>query len=285
MAPLIVITGPTASGKTGLALSLAERFNGEIICADSRTIYTGMDIGTAKPTAEERARVPHHGLDVVKPGERFTAKDFQALAVHTIADIRARGKVPFLVGGTGLYIDAVVLDFDWPEQVHDPADFDQYTTEELQAMIKKQHLSLPSNERNRLHLITTLARAGQPGKARATPLENTLVVAIATDKNILNERIRTRAKQMFDTGVIEESKRLGSTYGWDSAAMSSNIYPIVRRLLDGEMTRDQAIEHFIVRDRQLAKRQVTWFRRHEYITWLPLDEAEVYIETTLREVC
>lgn len=285
MAPLIVITGPTASGKTGLALSLAERFNGEIVCADSRTIYKGMDIGTAKPTAKERARVPHYGLDVAEPGERFTAKDFQTLACHAIEDIRARGKVPFLVGGTGLYIDALVLDLEWPEQMHDPATYASLSTDELRTMIKKQQFTMPLNDRNRLHLINTLARGGMQGKARTSPLENTIVVAIATDKQTLDTRIETRAIQMFDSGVIEEAERLGSTYGWDSAAMSSNIYPIVRRLLEGEITREQAIEYFIARDRQLAKRQLTWLRRHEYIKWLPLDEAEAYIETTLQEVC
>lgn len=285
MAPLIVITGPTASGKTGLALSLAERFNGEIICADSRTVYTGMDIGTAKPTAEERARVPHHGLDVVEPGERFTARDFQKLATNAIADIRARGKVPFLVGGTGLYIDAVVLELEWPARVHDPADFEPLATDELQAMIKKQRFEMPINERNRVHLINTLVRGGRQGKGRQSPLESTTVVAIATGMQTLVERIETRAKQMFEHGVIEESERLGARYGWDGAAMSSNIYPIVRRLLSGEITQEQAIDQFILRDRQLAKRQLTWLRRHEYITWLPLDEAEAYIETTLGEVC
>ena len=103
--PLVVIAGPTASGKTGLAISVAERFNGEIICADSRTIYRGMDVGTAKPTADDRARVPHWGVDLVDPGDRFTAADFKEYPNAKIADIRNRQKIPFLVGGTGLYID------------------------------------------------------------------------------------------------------------------------------------------------------------------------------------
>lgn len=281
MAPLIVITGPTASGKTGLALSLAERFNGEIICADSRTIYKGMDIGTAKPTAEERARVPHHGLDVVQPGERFTAKDFQALAKQAIEDIRQRGKVPFLVGGTGLYVDAVVLDFEWPEQVNDPADFEQLSIEELQSMIKKHQLPMPVNARNPRHLINTLVRGDSGGQARITPVEHTLVVGISTDKSILDQRIEERARQMFDGGVIEETRHLGVRYGWDGEAMSSNIYPIVRRMLAGELTRDQAIKLFVQRDRQLAKRQLTWLRRHDYVQWLSVDEAGQYIETIL----
>ena len=113
MAPLVVIAGPTASGKTALAIELAEKFGGEIICADSRTIYKYMDIGTAKPSAEDRARVPHHGIDLVEPGEDFSAADFKFYALGMIADIRARGKVPFLVGGTGLYIDAVVYDYQF----------------------------------------------------------------------------------------------------------------------------------------------------------------------------
>ena len=285
MAPLVVITGPTASGKTGLALALAERYNGEIICADSRTIYAGMDIGTAKPTAAERRKVPHHGLDVVLPGERFTAKDFQALARQAIDDIRARGKVPFLVGGTGLYIDSVVLDFTWPEPKRNPAEFSDNSLDELQSMIKMQHISMPRNERNRLHLINALVRGGEEGRSRDIPQENTVVVAIATDKTMLDDRITTRAYEMFEQGVIDEAASLSERYGWDGVAMSSNIYPIIRRLLAGEISRQQAIEHFITRDRQLAKRQLTWLRRHDYVQWLSLADATSYIETTLQEVC
>src|SRR5664279_14928 len=109
--PLVVITGPTASGKTGLAIELAHQFGGEIICADSRTIYRGMDIGTAKPTPVERLLVPHWGLDLVDPGEYFSVADFKKYADQKIIEIRARGRIPFLVGGTGLYIDAVIYDY------------------------------------------------------------------------------------------------------------------------------------------------------------------------------
>ena len=111
--PLVVIVGPTASGKTGLAIELAEKYNGEIICADSRTIYRGMDIGTAKPTLKERQGVVHWGLDLVEPGEAFSAADFKAYADDKIANIRSREKVPFLVGGTGLYIDAVIFNYQF----------------------------------------------------------------------------------------------------------------------------------------------------------------------------
>lgn len=281
MAPLIVITGPTASGKTGLALDLAERHGGEIICADSRTIYKGMDIGTAKPTAAEQDRVLHHLLDVVEPGEVFTAKDFQARASKAIADIRARGKIPFLVGGTGLYIDAVVLDYQWPEQVGDRERLESSTNEELILMLKKQHLALPENTTNRRHLVNALVRGGVAGKARQSPRENTHVVAIATDRSVLESRIRERAREMFKRGVIDETKRLAERYGWDSEAMTSNIYPIIRRVIEGEISEAEAVELFVIKDRRLAKRQVTWLKRHDFVQWIPLEEAGGYIETIL----
>lgn len=282
MAPLIVIAGPTASGKTGLALELAERYGGEIVCADSRTIYKGMDIGTAKPTREEQARVPHHLLDVVEPGGVFTAKDFQERALEAIADIRARKKVPFLVGGTGLYIDAVILEYQWPEQIADRARFEALSVSELQSMIKKQQLDMPANLENKRHLVNVLVRGGVSGKALSSPRENTSVVAIATEKDILATRIRQRATVMFDGGVIEEAKALASRYGWESEAMSSNIYPIIRKVVEGTITQAEAIELFIIKDMQLAKRQLTWFRRHDFIQWLPLEEAKEHIETILR---
>lgn len=285
MAPLIVITGPTASGKTGLVLDMAERYGGEIICADSRTIYRGMDIGTAKPTLEERARVPHHLLDVVEPGELFTAKDFQARANEAIADIRSRGKVPFLVGGTGLYIDAVVLEYQWPEQAGERDQFAKLTNGELIAMIKNQHIALPVNIANRRHLINALMRGGDAGKALQTPRENTHVVAIATDKAVLEYRIRARASAMFREGVIEETKRLAENFGWESEAMTSNIYPIIRRVIEDEITEAEAVELFVIKDRQLAKRQMTWLRRYDFVQWLPLEEARSRIETILGQVC
>ncbi|HAC56049.1 TPA: tRNA (adenosine(37)-N6)-dimethylallyltransferase MiaA [Candidatus Saccharibacteria bacterium] len=280
MAPLIVITGPTASGKTGLALNLAEKYGGEIICADSRTIYRGMDIGTAKPTVDEQAKVPHHLLGIVEPGERYTARDFQRDANTAITEIRSRGKVPFLVGGTGLYIDAVTLDFEWPEQTKDEM-YDEKDIDELQELIKMQHIDLPENPQNKRHLISTLKRAGQRGTSRDKPADGTVVVSIATDRRILSERIRARAEVMFRTGVVDETIRLAERYGWDSEAMKSNIYPIVRRVIDGELTEHQAIDLFVAKDMGLAKRQVTWLKRHEYVQWLSLDEAGPYIETVL----
>lgn len=278
--PLIVITGPTASGKTGLALKLAQRYQGEIICADSRTIYKGMDIGTAKPTLAEQAMVPHHLLDVVEPGESFTVADFQVAANAAIADIRHRGKVPFLVGGTGLYIDAVILEYEWPEK-RDESDYEPYTVSELQQLLRDRTLPLPTNISNKRHLVSALQRGGEAGRARTSPRDNVHVVAISTEMSLLERRIQTRALQMFEGGIVEETKRLGERYGWESEAMTGNIYPLIKQHLDGRLTQDEVVERFVIKDRQLAKRQLTWLKRHEFVQWCSLEEARGYIETIL----
>lgn len=278
--PLVVITGPTASGKTSLALDLAERYGGEIICADSRTIYKGMDIGTAKPTALEQARVPHHLLDVVEPNEVFTAHDFQVRAMSVIEAIRGRGRIPFLVGGTGLYIDSVVLEYQFPVQpsAAERARLERLSREELLARIDARHLPRPRNLLNKRHLISTLLRDGARATRKNYPSKNTIVVAIATEQDELERRIILRAKTMFESGVLLEAQRLGALYGWDSEAMTGNIYPILHEVLYGRLSRQEAIQRFVVRDRQLAKRQVTWLKRHEFVQWLSLDDARRYLE-------
>lgn len=283
MAPVIVITGPTGSGKTGLALELAERYEGEIICADSRTVYTGMDIGTAKPTPEEQARVPHHLLNVVEPGQPFTAADFKRLVVETIADIRSRGKVPFLVGGTGLYIDAVVLDYEFGEPADEKKreELSVLSIDELQSMIRSQQLAMPENPLNKRHLVRTLELTGQTTSRKHKPDDDIIVVAITTDKEVLRERIEKRAHEMFSSGVLGEARALGEKYGWNSEAMTGNIYPILHKVIEGEMSEGDAIQKFITSDMRLVKRQLTWLRRHDYMQWLTLDEAREYIAKRL----
>lgn len=284
--PLIVISGPTASGKSALALELAERYNGEIICADSRTVYRGMDIGTAKPTEADQARVPHHLLDVVNPDVRFTAADFQHLARVAIQDIRRRGGIPFVVGGTGLYIDGLVLDYEFGNDANPTmrSVLEQSSIDQLQAMIKNQHMVMPENSKNKRYLIRALEQDGINKNRTATIDKNTLVVAITASKHELDERIRSRAVEMFQNGVIEEAKRLSEQFGWDSESMTGNIYPIIRKYLEHDITLDQAIEQFIVRDRHLAKRQITWLKRHDFVQWLTLDEAREAIARVLLTV-
>jgi len=284
MAPLIVITGPTASGKSGLALELAERYHGEIICADSRTVYMGMNIGTAKPTAEDQARVPHHLLDVVEPGERFTAGEFQAQVRQAIESIRARGNVPFLVGGTGLYIDSVVLNYNFDDTSVDETarrELERQSVEELQSLLKMHHIDLPHNSGNKRHLIRAWEQRGINTSRHDEPDDTTYVVAITTDNSLLERRIRDRASAMFASGVLDEARILGKKYGWESEAMTGNIYPILRQVLDGSVTVDEAVESIVTRDRQLVKRQLTWIKRHDYVRWLSIDEARKYLSSLL----
>ena len=281
--PLIVIVGPTASGKTALAIELAKAYDGEIICADSRTVYKDMDIGTAKPSPEERAEVPHWGLDLVDPGERFTAADFQQYASQKIAKIRSRGHVPFIVGGTGLYVDAVLFDYQLGGG-YDPkrrAELDTLTVEQLQDYCNNNNISLPRNEQNRRHLVRAIEQKSINTKRRKQPIKNTIVVGIATEKDILRSRINRRFEQMLTNGVVEEAIILGKKYDWESEAMTGNIYPLLKRHLEQQLTIQQVEEKFTTLDWQLAKRQLTWFRRNPYVYWGRPEQLRQYIDAVL----
>lgn len=281
--PLVVITGPTASGKTGLAVELAQRFSGEIICADSRTIYRGMDIGTAKPTAAERATVPHWGLDLVEPGQLFSVADFKAYADQKIHEIRARGHVPFLVGGTGLYVDAVLFDYEFGPAA-DPAQRARLESLSLDALYEycyKNNIKLPENDKNKRYIIRAIERGSTLPRRRKTPISISIIVGIATDKDVLRTRIMQRSEQLFENGVVEEATLLGEKYGWDNVAMSGNIYPLAHDYLLGTRTLAEIKIKNTTADWRLAKRQLTWMRRNSFIEWLPLGEARHYLERRL----
>ncbi len=240
---LLVIVGPTASGKTALALKLAEALNGEIICADSRTIYKGLDIGTAKPTKEEQTRIKHYGLDLISPGEKFSASSFKTMAEKNISDISRRDKLPIVVGGTGLYVDALIYDFSFAPK------------NSSKSVINPRHLEEG----------TAVSRR---------PLsDGVVIVGLNPGREVLMERIEVRAKMMFESGVVEETKQLVADYGWDSPGASGNIYQSLRPYIEGQETIEQAIERFIILDRQLAKRQMTWFKKNPDIQWFSDTES------------
>lgn len=281
--PLIVIAGPTASGKTSLAIALAEKYDGEIICADSRTVYASMDIGTAKPTQSERARVVHWGLDLVEPGERFTAADFKAYAVAKIDDIKRRGKIPFLVGGTGLYIDAVLFDYQFGGGFDKNlrVKLEQLTVDELHNYCAQNSVTLPDNKYNKRYVIRAIEQNGINKQRQTVPITTSIIVGIATDRDTLRTRIVDRSEQLFDGNVVEEASKLGNKYGWDSEALTGNIYPLARLYLDGQLTMVELKQKFITSDWRLAKRQLTWLRRNQFINWKTLDQAEHYLVNIL----
>lgn len=278
--PLIVIVGPTASGKTALAIEVAKKYDGEVICADSRTVYREMDIGTAKPTLDERSGIPHWGIDLVAPGERFTAAAFQSYANQCISDIRRRGKLPIIAGGTGLYVDGIIFNYNYPAEATDMqrAKFESMEREDLFRYCVEKGIALPINDKNKRHLVRAALTDGLYCSRRESIISNSYVFGVVVEKTVLRSRIRTRSEQMFRDGVIDEAKRLGDKYGWDSEAMTGNIYPLMRSYLMGESSRDQVVAKFEDRDWQLAKRQMTWFRRNQFLAWGTTDDIYDRIE-------
>ncbi len=236
---LVAIVGPTASGKSDLAMKIAREFNGEIICADSRTIYKGMDIGTAKPSKKNQKAVPHWGLDLLEPGRRFSAAQFKDYAQQAIQDIQNRGKLPILVGGTGLYVDAVLYDFKFSPRAG-KCD--------------------PLNPRHR-------QRTGVTWRHKSL-LPGVLVIGLLPSDEQLKRRIEVRAQKLFSDGVVGEARALVKTYGEPAVRRTAGIiYPIVLDELAGKIDRGAALEQFKTKDWQYARRQKTWFRRGEHIKW------------------
>ena len=283
--PLVVIAGPTASGKTSLAIRLAKQYNGEIICADSRTIYRDMDIGTAKPTMAEREAVPHWGLDLVSPGETFSAAQFKEYALQKISEIRSRGRLPFLVGGTGLYIDAVIFDFQFGAPP-DPTlrhELEKRTVAELQYYCSIHNIKLPENDKNKRHLIRAIEQKNKNNRHECMIRDNNIVVGIGTNKEILRTRIVLRSEQLFLNNVVSEAMLLARKYGWDNEAMTGNVYPLVQEFLNKNITENELKRQFVIADWRLAKRQMTWLRRNPFIMWATLDSAEHYLSQLLAQ--
>ena len=277
--PLIVIVGPTASGKTGLAIKLANNLGGEVISADSRAIYKGMDIGSAKPTLEEMSGVQHWGFDLVEPGERFTVADFQEYAHTKIAEIRSRGKLPILAGGTGLYVDALLFDYRFPPQAsgEERSKWENMSLEQLHQYCAENNIDLPQNHMNKRYVVNSILHKGYALKRRDVIIDNTIVVGITTERDVLRSRIRARGEAMIESGVIDEARNLSKQYGWDNEAMKGNIYPLAKQYIQGGIGKGELIEQYATKDWRLAKRQLTWFKRNEYIKWLSVDDAYTYI--------
>lgn len=279
--PLVVILGQTASGKSALALRLAEQFNGEIVAADSRTVYKDMDIGTAKPTPDERAIVPHHLIDVVAPDEPFSAADFQRLANAAINDITSRGKLPILVGGTGLYIDALLYDFRF-RAAADPAvrrELEKLSVEQLQAHLTDEGIPLPTNAQNPRHLIRSLETGGEAA-LRGSLRPNTLVLGLQIEPEMLRQKITNRVDSMVEQGLVAEVERLAERYSWDTPALLAPAYKAFRPYLAGAVTLDTAKRQFVQNDIQYAKRQKTWFKRNPNIHWISKSDEAVDLVTT-----
>ncbi len=282
----VAIVGPTATGKTDLALQLAQLFNGEVVCADSRTIYRGMDIGTAKPTAAERALVPHHLVDLVDPGERLSAAAFKQLAEAQIADIAARGKLPLLVGGSGLYVDAVLFDYEFP-RVSDPNVHERLEAmsdiQLLELLLAKDPDGLERVDRaNRRRVIRAIETVDEVRQRRTEVRPQTLVLGTTLNKEVVQQRVEQRIEKMLGEGFIDEVRVISEAYGWDSPAMEVIGYRAFKGLLLGTKTLEQAKADFASGDMALYKKQVTWFKRNLSIRWVvSAGEAEQLVREFL----
>lgn len=264
---LIAIVGPTASGKTALSLDIAKKYNGEIIAADSRTIYKDLDIGTAKPSLKERQGIKHYGFDLAGPEQTFSAADFKKFAIETIRAIKSRNKLPIIVGGSGLYIDAVLYDFDFaPANQALRESFSLLDINQLQDLIKQKKLPMPENYKNKRYLLRALERGGAISSKKQLPVD-VLVIGINPGREELKKRIVKRAKQMIESGVLSEIKKAYGTYGLNSQAMTGGIYKVFRSYYGGLCDIDSATTEFIKSDLRLAKKQMTWFKRNPDIKW------------------
>ena len=267
--PLIVITGETASGKSASALELAQKFNGEIVCADSWTVYKGFDIGTAKPTTAERQKVPHHLLDIADPLKGFSAAEFKRRASKVIDEISERGKLPILVGGTGLYIDSIIYDYGFlPAGLPgEREELEKLSVEELIELVKERGISVEGIDiRNKRRLIRLLEVDGRrPTKQNLRP--NTLIVGLSVSKEKLETRISNRVDKMMDQGLESEVEALAKLYGWQIEPMKGIGYREFKNYFDGIETLAEIRERITRSSMQLAKKQRTWFKRNKYIQW------------------
>lgn len=281
--PLLVILGPTASGKTDLSLSLAKRFHGEIINADSRQMYRGMNIGTNKITKAEMKGIPHHLFDIRDPDQVYTVAEYKKDAVRLIRDILRRNKTPFLVGGTGLYINTVTMNYAIPKVKPDfllREKLEKESKEKGADYLYKKLLRLDPAEakKHHPHQLRYIIRALEivlSGKKKSvlavkkSPLFDVFCIGIHPPREILYERINMRAQEMVSNGLIEEVKILmHKGYDAKTHAMNGIGYKEIVDYLSGKISLEKAIALIQQNTRHFAKRQVTWFKRNPEIHWI-----------------
>ena len=291
--PLIVITGPTATGKTALGVALCHALGGEVISADSMQIYRGMDIGTAKPTPAEREGVPHHLIDAADPGEDWSVARWAALADAAVRDIRARGRRPVVVGGTGLYIEALLTGREYGAAPEDPslrerlgAEYDALGgaafREKLRAVDPLRAEKLAPADKKRLvralevYTLTGETITAHDERTRALPprYESVRFALTWNDRETLYERIRRRVDAMAADGLFEEVEALlRSGLRADSTAMQAIGYKEVAAALRGECSREEALETVKRESCRYAKRQLTWLRRDPGLRWIPREDC------------
>lgn len=290
--PIIVLTGPTASGKTAMSFTLASKYKGEIICADSMTVYRGMDIGTDKPILLEKVKpireadgsyvikgIRHHLLDILDPNEEFNAAIFKEKAASVISDIRARGHVPILVGGSLLYIDSLIYDFKMPAVAPNPklrAELEVKSNEELFRELvaldpDAEWVVDAKNKRRLIRALEVCLALGKPfttSKSKKPLPDNVLYLAVEREREELYGRINSRVDEMMSEGFLEEVKSLGTRYDSNSALQATG-YRQLAEYLAGQTSLSVAVEETKKSHRNFAKRQLSWLRGNPDVIYVP----------------
>ncbi len=282
---VIVIGGPTASGKTALSIELAKTINGEIISADSMQIYEEMNIGTAKPDEQEKQNIPHYMLDFIKPNERYSVADYKRDAKKCIKEILKKGKTPIIVGGTGLYIDSLIYEIEFPE-----IEIDISYRKELENIVKIEGLNTlyekakkidseamekisPNDQKRILRVLEIYHQTGKTKsfldkESKKEPEYDYKMFAINMDREILYDRINKRVDKMIENGLIEEVETIYKKYKEFPTAMQALGYKEVVDYLEKKVTKEEMIEKIKMESRRYAKRQLTWFRKNKQTIWL-----------------
>ena len=293
---VIVICGPTASGKTALSIELAKKINGEIISCDSMQIYKYMDIGTAKPTLEEQKEVKHHLIDFVEPNQRYSVAEYKKDTEKSIEEILSKGKTPIIVGGTGLYVDSLIYGIEYPE-----IELDEEYRKQLEKEIEEKGLEslynkakeidskamekISPNDKKRIMRVVEIYKATGKTKTEQEIESRThevkydyKVFAIKMDREKLYERINKRVDMMIEKGLIEEVQNILKKYDKFPTAMQGLGYKEVVEYLDGKTTKEEMIDKIKMQTRRYAKRQITWFKKNKQTVWIENNELSKILE-------
>ena len=266
---MVVILGPTASGKSELAMKLAKRYDGEIICADSRTIYKHLDIGTAKPSIQDQKEVKHHLLDVIEPNQSYSVVDFKTNCEKIIQDIQQRGKLPLLVGGSGMYIDAVLYDYQF-RSVKTGLNIENMTNEQkiakAQEIYPAETAKIDSNNMRRIEQLLT--HGPTTTNDREAIKIDCKIIGIDIKKLLLKQNIASRTKQMLNKGFIQEVAYIRKHCGDDCRALTTTGYSQVVDYLANQTTITELEDSINSSTAELAKKQITWFKRNNQINWV-----------------
>ncbi len=288
---IVVVCGPTASGKTGLAVELAKRLGGEVISADSMQLYTGLDIASAKPTKEEMQGIPHHMMDFLPPTTSFSVADYVEMARKKIAEVAARGKLPIIAGGTGLYINSLVDNIEFDDTSSDMAYRDElraiekekgagFLLEMLREVDPESAEKLHANNQSRIiralevyHISgKKMSDVQAESRRNPSPYEPCMIALNYTDRQDLYDRINKRVDIMLEQGLLEEAREFFTHSDYDTAAQAIG-YKELKPYFDGKATLEECVEHLKQATRHYAKRQLTWFRKDKRINWINVDKS------------